>query len=99
LNQAVIQAVTTTQLVSSVNPAAVGESVTFTAIVRSATAFATGSVTFTAGSTTLGTVSLTSGSAKLTLSTLPAGTTAVTATYPGSANIAGSAASIIQIVE
>jgi hypothetical protein len=99
LNQTVNAAATTTQLVSSVSPAALGESVTFTAIVRSATAFATGSVTFAAGSTVLGTATLATGSAKLAVATLPAGASTVTATYTGSANVAGSAASMIQSVE
>ena len=99
LNQTVNAAATATQLVSSVNPAALGESVAFTAIVRSATAFATGSVTFTAGSIVLGTATLANGSAKLSVATLPAGATMVTATYAGSANVAGSAASMNQSVE
>jgi hypothetical protein len=67
--------------------------------VRSATAFATGSVTFTAGSIVLGTATLANGSAKLSVATLPAGATMVTATYAGSANVAGSAASMNQSVE
>jgi hypothetical protein len=99
LNQTVSQAATTTQLISSVNPAAPGESVAFTAIVRSATAFATGSVTFSAGSTVLGTATIYNGSAALAVTTLPAGATNVTATYTGSANVAGSAGAIIQYVQ
>ena len=99
LNQAVNPAATNTQLISSVNPAALGESVTFTAIVRSATAFATGSVTFTAGSAVLGAGTLVNGIAKLAVATLPAGATTVMATYSGSANVAGSAASMIENVE
>jgi len=99
LNQTVNAAATTTQLVSSVSPAALGESIAFTAIVRSATAFATGSVTFAAGSTVLGTATLVTGSAMLAVATLPAGASTVTATYTGSANVAGSAASMIQSVE
>jgi hypothetical protein len=99
VHQTVNQAVTTTQLFSSVNPAALGESVTFTAVVSSATTFATGSVTFSAGSTVLGTGTLVNGSTRLAVTTLPAGATTVTATYAGSSNIAGSAASIVQNVE
>ncbi len=99
LNQVVNQAATSTQIVSSVNPAALGESVTFTAIVRSATTFATGSVTFSAGSASLGTATLVNGTAKLAVTTLPAGATTVTATYAGSANVAGSSGSIMQNVE
>ncbi len=99
LNQIVNQAATTTQLISSVNPAAVGESVTFTAVVRSATAFATGSVTFNMGSTVLGSGSLVNGSAKVAVTTLPKGTETITATYTGSTNVAGSSGSMVQIVE
>ena len=98
LSQTVNQAVTTTQLVSSVNPAAPGESVNFTAIIRSPTAIATGSVTFTSGSTVLGTATVVNGSAALAVTTLPAGTTNVTATYTGTPNVAGSAASMNQNV-
>lgn len=99
LSQTVNVAATATQLVSSVNPAAPGESVAFTAIVRSPTAFATGSVTFTAGSIILGTANVYNGSATLAVTILPAGMTNVTATYAGTANVAGGGASMIQSVE
>jgi hypothetical protein len=99
VNQSVNAAATATQIFSSVNPAAVGESVTFTAIVRSATTFATGSVTFTVGSTTLGSATLMNGLAKLAVTTLPAGADVITATYSASANVAGSSASMVQNVE
>ena len=99
LTEVVIQAATSLQLVSSINPAAVGSSITFTAIVRSSTAFATGSVTFTAGSTNLGSATLVNGVAKLVVSTLPAGSSNITATYAGATSIAGSSASLVQYVE
>jgi Big-like domain-containing protein/VCBS repeat protein len=99
LSQTVNQATTTTQIFSSVNPAALGETVVFTAVVRSLTTFATGSVTFTAGSTSLGTANLINGSAKLPVATLPAGATTVTASYASSANVAGSSGSIVQYVD
>jgi hypothetical protein len=99
LNQIVNQAATTTQIVSSVNPSALGESVTFTAIVRSATTFATGSVTFSAGSGSLGTATLVNGTAKLAVATLPAGAATVTATFAATANVAGSSGSMVQNVE
>jgi hypothetical protein len=67
--------------------------------VRSATTVATGSVTFTAGSTLLGTVTVYNGSAALAVTTLPVGTASVTATYAGSANVTGSSASMTQSVE
>jgi hypothetical protein len=99
LNQTVNPAATTTQIFSSVNPAAPGESVTFTAVVRSPTAFPTGSVTFSVGNTVLGTANLVNGSAKLQVTALPAGASVVTATYAASANLASSAASITENVE
>ena len=99
LNEVITPAATSLQLVSSINPAAVGSAITFTAIVRSTTAFATGSVTFTSGSTTLGSASLVNGAAKLTISTLPSGSSNITATYAGTTSIAGSSASLVQYVE
>jgi len=98
LSQIMNAAATATQLVSSVNPSAAGESVTFIAIVSSPTTVPTGSVTFTAGSTVLGSATVALGSAKLAVTTLPAGVSTVTATYTGSANIAASAASMSQSV-
>jgi hypothetical protein len=99
VNQVVNQAATTTQLVSSINPASVAESINFTAIVRSPTTFATGTVTFTAGSQLIGTGTLVNGTAKLAVVTLPAGATNITATYAPSANVAGSSATMVQYVE
>ncbi len=99
INQSVSVASTTTQVISSANPSAAGESVTFTAIVRSATAFATGSVTFTAGSSIIGTGTIVNGSAKISTTTLPIGASTITATYTGTSSIAGSSASLLQNVE
>ncbi len=99
LTQVVNQATSTTQIYSSVNPAALGESIAFTAVVRSATTVATGTVTFSVGGQTLGTATLVNGSAKLAVTTLPPGTSNVTATYAGSADVAGSSATIAQVVE
>jgi hypothetical protein len=97
-NETITLAATTTQLIASVNPVAAGSSVTFTALVRCATAEPTGTVTFSAGSTVLGTASIASGSAKLSTSALPMGSSMVTATYAGSANLAGSSGSVVEIV-
>ncbi|MGA2590052.1 MAG: Ig-like domain-containing protein [Bryobacteraceae bacterium] len=99
LAQTVDPAATATQLISSVNPSAPGESVTFTAIVTCATTDAAGLVTFTSGATVLGTSSLVNGSAKLAVNTLLAGASTLTATYAGNVNVKGSAASIVQNVE
>jgi hypothetical protein len=97
-NQVVTAAATTTQLIASVNPVAAGSSVTFTALVRCATADPTGTVTFSVGSTVLGTASISAGSAKLSVTSLPNGSDVVTATYAGNANLSGSSGSLTEIV-
>ncbi len=79
-------AATTTTLTSSLNPAPVGQAVTFTAtvsVVAPATGTPTGMVTFLDGTTTLGTATLTNGVATLTTSALSAGTHSITAMYNG----------------
>ena len=83
-------------LSSSLNPSTAGKSVTFTAGVP---AFATGTVTFYSGSTTLGTATLKGGHATLSTSALPAGSNSITATYGGDSNDnATSSAALIQTV-
>ena len=89
---------TTTTLVSSLNPAVVGQSVTFSAYVTGAAAV-TGSVTFSDGATTLGSVILGSGgTATLTTSSLAVGTHPITATYSGDASNAASSAGLSQLI-
>ncbi len=99
LMQTVNQATTTTTVSSSLNPSNKGQKVTFTAIVSSPTTLPTGKVTFMAGSVKLGTVTLSGGQATVTTSTLPSGQTTVTATYGGTANVDGSAGSVVQDVQ
>ena len=99
LSQVVGQATTTTTVTSSANPSLVGQNVKFTAMVKSPTVVPVGTVTFTAGTTTLGQVSLAGGKASLTTSALPKGTTTVTATYNGTSNITGSSGSVVQTVK
>jgi hypothetical protein len=70
-------------LSSSLNPSAAGKSVTFTASVP---AYATGTVTFHSGSTTLGTGTLKGGHATFSTTALPAGSNSITATYGGDSN-------------
>ena len=81
------QTTTTTTLVSSLNPAAPTQSVTFTATVTGANPgglVATGNVTFKEGSNVLGTVALDgSGQAAFTTASLPEGTYSITAEYAG----------------
>jgi hypothetical protein len=98
LSQIVSQATTTTTVTSTPNPSVVGQNVTFQATVKSPTVVPVGTVTFTAGTTTLGQVSLAGGKASLTTAALPAGTTTVKATYNGTSNIIGSSGSVVQTV-
>lgn len=99
LTQVVTHAFTTTTIKSSVNPSAAGQMVTFTAIVTSPTARATGAVTFTAGKATLGTAVLNpGGKASIVTIALPQGSNTITATYDGTDNVIGSADWMIQIV-
>jgi hypothetical protein len=99
LNQVVQQTTSAATLSSSPNPSTQGELVTFTAVITSPTAVPTGPVTFTAGKTVLGTAQLSARKATFTTSTLPRGSTKVTATYYGDSNIAKSSASATQSVQ
>ncbi|MHB1555994.1 MAG: beta strand repeat-containing protein [Isosphaeraceae bacterium] len=86
---AIAQASTTTTLVSSANPALIGSAVTFTATVAPVspgTGTPIGSVTFFNGSTQLGTANLAEGVGSYTTTSLPAGTSSITAVYSGDAN-------------
>ena len=81
---------TTTVLMSSLNPSAYGQQVTFTAAV-SPSSGPTGTVTFMDGATTLGTSILNaSGVASLSVSTLAVGTHSITAQYSGDSTHDGS---------
>jgi unsaturated chondroitin disaccharide hydrolase len=85
LNFATSKAASSTTVVSSLNPSNHGGPVTFTATVKSSTTGTpTGSATFKDGTTILATVTLTSGKAAFTISTLAAGSHAITAVYNGS---------------
>jgi hypothetical protein len=87
-------------LVSSSNPSAFGQSVTFTATVTSlGPGTPTGTVTFTYGGTTLcNAVTLSGGTATCAYSALPAGSDLVTAIYSGDSNFNGSSVSLNQTV-
>jgi hypothetical protein len=84
VTQSVKQAPTATTLTSSPNPSVWGKNVVLTAVVSPSSA--TGTVSFSSGSTTLGTVALAGGEATLTVSTLPVGEDSLTATYSGDTN-------------
>ena len=87
------------QLTSSLNPSASGQSVIFTDTVTASGVTPAGTVTFTSGAATLGTVTLsTAGIATLTTSSLPAGSNTITATYSGSSILTASTATLIQNV-
>lgn len=90
----------TTTLIASPNPAAVGQLVTLTAAVTGSGSTPTGSITFTDGTATLGSASLDgSGHAVFTTSSLTAGSHSLAAAYAGSAIYAASTSgAITQIV-
>ncbi|HYA24335.1 MAG TPA: Ig-like domain repeat protein [Terriglobales bacterium] len=91
---------TTTTLQSSLNPAGVGQSVTFTATVSPATGGTpTGTVTFNDGTTALGgAVNLNGGAAVLAISTLKAATHTISAVYSGDSNYSGSTSAVLNQV-
>jgi hypothetical protein len=95
------KASSSTALVSSVNPSAVGQSVNLTATVTGQYGgTATGVVTFSNGSTSLGSASLSGGSAVLATTALPLGTDSITAVYGGDTSFTGSTSnSVSQVVE
>ncbi|PZS28101.1 MAG: hypothetical protein DLM58_17725, partial [Pseudonocardiales bacterium] len=80
-------------LVSSGNPPAAGQAVTFTATV-SGTVPPTGSVAFEDGATLLGTIPLVGGVARFTTAALAAGVHTITAAYSGDAIFAPGTAAI-----
>ncbi|MGO8756538.1 MAG: Ig-like domain repeat protein [Terracidiphilus sp.] len=86
----VVEEQTSVALTSSVNPSAVGQSVTFTATVTAlngGTILPDGSVTFMDGTTTLATVTLSGGGvATYTTAALTSGAHPITAVYSGDAN-------------
>ena len=95
-SQAVTLLASATALVSSLNPANVGQSVTFTANVTGGGGTPTGTVTFMDGAATLGTGTLNgAGLATFTTSALAVGTHPVTAVYGGDATYAGSTSGIV----
>jgi hypothetical protein len=93
-NQIVNPPASTASVTPSLNPASVGQGVSFTATVSSSNAAPTGSVTFMDGGTVIGSATLSSGgglssTATLTTATLPGGTDSITVVYAGSANFGG----------
>ena len=99
LNQVITQTTSAAAITASPNRSTRGQSVTFTAKITSPTATPAGPVTFTAGKTVLESVELSHGKATFTTSTLAAGSTTVTVTYPWDSDISSSSASVTQVVE
>jgi hypothetical protein len=89
---------TTTTLSSSLNPAIVGQTVTLTASVSSATAGTpTGSITFRQGTTVLATVPMSGAQATYSPNSLVQGSFGFTAVYSGDAQyIASTSATLVQ---
>ena len=86
LTQSVSKGDTSVALVSSLNPACFGASVTFTStvsVVSPGTGTPTGTVTFKDGATTLATVTLSSGKATYSSSALSVASHSITAAYSG----------------
>ena len=93
---------TETLLALSPNPSKFGQPIEFTATVHSqvaGTGTPTGTVTFTAGGSTLGTKPLTNGRADLSGVTLPVGQSEIVATYSGGGIFLGSSVSRAQVVD
>jgi len=93
-------AATSTSLSATPNPAAVGQTVTFTAQISpvSGSGVPTGTVTFLNGTTALGTGTLNgSGQATYSTSSLAAGTYSITAVYGGDTNDTGSTSSAVSL--
>ena len=87
LFQVVNKATTTTAVTSSLNPADIGETITFTATVTSQYQGAvTGTVDFKSGTALLGSAKLVNGQAKIKTSFSESGDDSITATYLGDAN-------------
>jgi hypothetical protein len=81
---------TNTTLVSSQNPSAPGQAVTFTATVSGGQGTPTGTVRFRSGSDVLGTSSLVGNTATFTTTALAVGTNTITAQYLGDVGNGGS---------
>jgi Bacterial Ig-like domain (group 3)/Right handed beta helix region len=86
--------------VSSQNPAALGQAVTFTTTVASTNrgAVPTGTITYQDGSATLATMTLTSGQAAYSTSSLSLGNHFITAVYSGDSNYAPGSTTLVESV-
>ncbi len=96
LTVVVQKAASTTALGSSLNPQILGQTVTIAATVASSSANVTGTVSLSDGATALGSATVSAaGVASFAFSTLSFGPHALTATYAGDANHAGSTSTVL----
>jgi hypothetical protein len=96
VSQVVTKASTTTAVASSVNPAFVAQTITYTATVTSQyVGTVSGSVIFKSGATSLGSETLVNGQASLNASFSTSGNRSITATYVGDANNTGSTSPVL----
>jgi 6-phosphogluconolactonase (cycloisomerase 2 family) len=86
---------TTTSVTSSLNPSTFGQSVTFTAIVTTASGTPIGTVSFYDGTSLLGTGTISNSNANYTSSLLATGLHSITAKYDGNSNYATSTSSTL----
>ncbi len=102
LSQVVDRVSTSTVVTSDLNPSTSGDSVTFTASVAAGgSPVTTGTVEFTDGAAVLasGVALAADGTATFTTSALTVGTHTITATYSGTATLAGGSDTLDQIVD
>lgn len=99
VSQTVNKAGSSVALASSVNPSAAGQSVTLTATISGQfSGAATGTVTFSNGSTGLGSASVSSNMATLATTALPVGTDSITAAYSGDSDFTGGSSNTVSQV-
>ena len=84
-------------LASSLNPSLQGDAVTFTATISATGALPIGTVRFKTGNVVVGEIPVVSGTASITLSSLPLGTTKITAIFRGEGFVT-STATLLQSV-
>ncbi len=90
-----VQTPASTSLASSLNPSVYGQTVEVTATVTSDSGMPTGTVQILNGTTVVGSGTLASGSVSIPVSTLPAGTDSIIASYLGGGGFAPSKSSPI----
>ena len=85
----------TTSVISSADPSAAGQSVTFTAFVSSTGGIPTGTVIFKDGTTVLGSGGLTAGTASFSTAALAIGDHSITASYGGDSTFTASTSALL----